>query len=301
MDVHAHLAGAYERAAPTYDRAAFSHHAELGERLAQRVLLGPGGRVLDVGCGAGAGLRSSPLPGGWGRGARRSGSTSPRGWSRARARRRPGSSRCAPRWMDGASLDFEDEHFDAVLCAFTIAAIPDAAGALAEMRLRAPATGTIGVERMSGERVDDEWVWEGELMGELAGQAPPELLETVGRLSGRFAGAPRLHAALANAGFREIKMDREYVEPHVPERGGVVGVVHVRRRAGVRRVAPGGGAARVPRTRDGAPGVREPQRPHAALRGAPGDGGGFHARPPAPRWARGAERRGSRRASAGSE
>src|SRR3954453_13206226 len=56
MDVQAHLRGAYERAAPTYDRAAFSHHAPFGEELAQRVLLGPGGRVLDVGCGAGGAL-----------------------------------------------------------------------------------------------------------------------------------------------------------------------------------------------------------------------------------------------------
>jgi O-methyltransferase/aklanonic acid methyltransferase len=56
VDVQAHLRGAYERAAPTYDRAAFSHHAPFGERLAQMVLLGPGGRVLDVGCGAGGAL-----------------------------------------------------------------------------------------------------------------------------------------------------------------------------------------------------------------------------------------------------
>jgi hypothetical protein len=53
-------------------------------------------------------------------------------------------------------------------------------------------------------------------MGEVADQAPPELLETVGRLSGRFAGAPRLHAALADAGFREIKIDREYVDRTYP-------------------------------------------------------------------------------------
>ncbi len=117
--------------------------------------------------------------------------------------------------MDGASLDFEDEHFDAVLCAFTIALIPDAAGALAEMRRVLRPTGTIGVA-VWDDVVDDEWVWEGELMGEFANQAPRELLETVGRLSGRFAGAPRLHAALADAGFQEIKIDREYVDRAYP-------------------------------------------------------------------------------------
>jgi len=49
MDVQAHLRGAYERAAPTYDRAAFSHHAPFGERLAQMVLLGrEGGTEHDL-------------------------------------------------------------------------------------------------------------------------------------------------------------------------------------------------------------------------------------------------------------
>ena len=98
MDVNAHLAGAYERAAPTYDRSGFSHHAPFGERLAQLVLLGPGGRVLDVGCGAGGALLPAALARRADR-ARRSASTSPRGWSRARARRRPrrSSTGCAPR------------------------------------------------------------------------------------------------------------------------------------------------------------------------------------------------------------
>lgn len=213
MDVHAHLAGAYERAAPTYDRAAFSHHAELGERLAQRVLLGPGGRVLDVGCGAGAALVAA---------ARRVGPTGEavgidlsEGMVARTREAAAGLEQVRAEVMDGASLDFEDEHFDAVLCAFTIAAIPDAAGALAEMRRVLRPTGTIGMA-VWDTIVDDEWMWEGELMGELADQAPPELLETVGKLSGRFAGAPRLHAALTDAGFREVKIDREYVDRTYP-------------------------------------------------------------------------------------
>ena len=72
-------------------------------------------------------------------------------------------------------------------------------------------TGSIGVA-VWDDISDDEWKWEGELMGEVAGQAPPELLETVGRRSGRFAGTPKLHAALADAGFDEIKIDRSHVD-----------------------------------------------------------------------------------------
>ena len=118
MDVHAHLAGAYERAAPTYERAAFSHHAPFGERLAQLVLLGPGGRVLDVGCGAGGALVPA---------ARRVGPTGEAvgidiapgdGRAHARGGRGGGLEQVRAEVMDGAALEgFEDEHFDAVLCA----------------------------------------------------------------------------------------------------------------------------------------------------------------------------------------
>jgi len=215
MDVHAHLAGAYERAAPTYDREPFSHHAPIGARLAQLVLLGPGGRVLDVGCGAGGAL----IPA-----ARRVGPTGEAiGVDLSEgmvARTREAAALAELDWvraevMDAASLDFEDEHFDAVLCAFTLGSVADADAALAEMRRVLRPRGTIGVALWEGV-VDDEWQWEGELMGEVAGQAPPELLEEVGRRSGRVAGAPKLHAALKDAGFDDIKVDRMHVDRTFP-------------------------------------------------------------------------------------
>ena len=215
MDVQAHLAASFERAAPTYDRVPFSHHAPFGEALAKLVVLGPGGRVLDVGCGAGGAL----LPAAWRVGptgeavgvdlsegmvvrTREAAADAGLAWVRAEV-------------MDGASLDFEDEHFDAVLCAFTLGAIPDAAGALAEMRRVLRPTGTIGVA-VWDDIVDDEWLWEGELMGEVAGQAPPELLETVGRQSARFMGAPRLHVALRDAGFDDIKVEQTHIDRVFP-------------------------------------------------------------------------------------
>ena len=120
MDVKAHLAGAYERAAPTYDREPFSHHAPFGEGLAKLVRLGPGGGVLDFGCGAGGAL----LPA-----ARRVGPTGEAvGIDLAEgmvARTREAAAEAGLDWvraevMDAASLDFEDAHFDAVLCAFAL-------------------------------------------------------------------------------------------------------------------------------------------------------------------------------------
>ncbi len=216
MDVNAHLAGAYERAAPTYDREPFSHHAPLGERLAQLVLLGPGGRVLDVGCGAGGAL----LPA-----ARRVGPTGEAvGVDLSEgmvARTREAAAEAELDWvraevMDAAALDFEDAHFDAVLCAFALGSMADADAALSEMRRVLRPTGTIGVA-LWDQIVDDEWQWEGEMMGEVAGEAPPALLEEVGRRAGRVASAPKLHAALKDAGFDDIKIDRMHVDRTFPD------------------------------------------------------------------------------------
>jgi len=207
MDVHAHLAGAYERAAPTYERAGFAHHAPFAERLAQLVVLGPGGRVLDVGCGAGGAL----LPA-----ARRVGPTgeaigidlAPGMVERTRAAaEEAGLEQVRAEVMDGAALAFEDERFDAVLAAFTLSAIRDAERALAEWRRVLRPTGTLGVAVWEN-LLDEGWVWEGELIREFAAEVPAELLETVARMTARFSRAAPLRAALEGAGFTDVKVQR---------------------------------------------------------------------------------------------
>ena len=206
-DVHAHLAGAYERAAPAYERAGVAHHAPFSARLADLVLLGPGGRVLDVGCGAGGAL----LPA-----ARRVGPNgeavgidiAPGMVERTRDGGRGGGARAGPRRGDGRrrARGFEDESFDAVLAAFTLAAIPDADGALAEWRRVLRPTGMLGVAVWT-KLVDDGWRWERELNDRFAGEVPPELLQTAGSLFGRFGEAPRLREALERAGFRDVSVE----------------------------------------------------------------------------------------------
>jgi ubiquinone/menaquinone biosynthesis C-methylase UbiE len=216
VDVQAHLAGAYDRAAPTYERAGIAQHAPFAERLAGMVLLGPGGKVLDVGCGAGGAL----LPA-----ARRVGPTgeaigidlSPAMVQRTReAAAEAGLEQVEAEVMDGAALDFEDERFDAVLAAFVLAAIPDADAALAEWRRVLRPTGTIGVAVWEN-LLDNRWTWEGELIRELAAEVPRELLEEVGRMTGRFADASALRAGLEGAGFRDVTIERMDAERTFPD------------------------------------------------------------------------------------
>jgi ubiquinone/menaquinone biosynthesis C-methylase UbiE len=211
VDVHAHLAAAYERAAPTYERSGFAHHTPVAEQLAHRVLLGPGGRVLDVGCGAGGAL----LPA-----ARRVGPTgaavgvdlAPGMVERAReAAQEANLEQVRVQVMDGAALEFEDGAFDAVLGAFVLAATPDADRALAQWRRVLRPTGTLGVAVWEN-LLDDRWAWEGELIREFAPEVPRELLETVGRMTGRFATATTLRGGLESAGFGGVQLERMDVE-----------------------------------------------------------------------------------------
>jgi O-methyltransferase / aklanonic acid methyltransferase len=212
VDVHAHLVGAYERAAPTYERVGVAQHAPFAERLAQRVRLGPGGRVLDVGCGAGGAL----LPA-----ARRVGPTgeavgidiAPGMVERTRAAaEEAGLEQVEAQVMDGAALDgFEDGHFDAVLAAFSLSAIPDADAALSEWRRVLAPTGTLGVAVWTN-LLDDAWAWESELNNRFAPEVPQELLQTVGRLQGRFNNEPQLREALEGAGFQEVASETAHVD-----------------------------------------------------------------------------------------
>ena len=86
-------------------------------------------------------------------------------------------------------------------------------------------------------------------MGEFAGQAPPELLAEVGRRSGRVAEAPRLHAALKDAGFDDIKIERSHVDRTYPSAEAWWDWFRSGGAARLRRVAAGGGAGGVPRPR----------------------------------------------------
>ena len=77
-----------------------------------------------------------------------------------------------------------------MLAAFTLAAIPDADGALSEWRRVLRPTGTLGVATWAN-LIDDAWAWESELNDRFAPEVPPELLEAAGGLFGRFGRRQR--------------------------------------------------------------------------------------------------------------
>jgi ubiquinone/menaquinone biosynthesis C-methylase UbiE len=209
--VHERLIGAYDRAAPSYDVAGFTWFEPFGKRLAELVLLGPGGRVLDVACGAGASL----LPA-----ARRVGPTgqavgvdlAPGMVVRAQiAAREAGLEQVRAEVLDATELPFEDATFDAVLCGFGLPAVADPDAALAEGRRVLTPRGSLGVSAWEN-LLDDRWHWEQRLIEELAAEVPPELIATVGRMSERFNEEHKLRAALEAAGFSDVAVERMVVE-----------------------------------------------------------------------------------------
>jgi len=135
----------FNGAAGAYDRTGPSVFAEFGARLVEQVPFGAGAHVLDVATGRGAVL----LPA-----ARRAGSA---GYvtgvdlsalmlvEAARAARLEGLTNVDLLKMDAEHLDFPDQSFDVVLCAFALFLFPDMEAALREIYRVTKPGGCIGV------------------------------------------------------------------------------------------------------------------------------------------------------------
>src|SRR5215218_1498029 len=121
----------FNRAAASYDIAAFPFFTPFGEALVEYARIQPHERVLDVGCGAGAVLAPAARVAAAATGVE----LSPAMAERARA--------AAPRAEvivgDAASLPFDDGSFDVVLSSFVVFFLPDPTEALSEWaRVLAP-------------------------------------------------------------------------------------------------------------------------------------------------------------------
>ncbi len=117
----------FNRAAPTYGQRGCAYFDYFGKRLVDYAQLRAGERLLDVACGKGAVL----LPA-WEKGAQVTGiDLSPQMLEEAKKRV---PSQVSLLEMDAEHLNFPDQAFDVVFCAFGLFFFPDIQAALSQMR-----------------------------------------------------------------------------------------------------------------------------------------------------------------------
>jgi ubiquinone/menaquinone biosynthesis C-methylase UbiE len=163
-DAKTWIAGVFDRAAPSYDQLAGRYHEHFGERLVELSGVGSGDAVLDVACGRGAALVPA---------ATRVGTTgkavgidlSPEMVRLARHAVAGAGVDADVRVMDAEHLEFPASTFTAVLCAFGVFFLPDAARALAEFRRVLVPGGLVGLSTWGEE--DPRWAWENDVFADI--------------------------------------------------------------------------------------------------------------------------------------
>jgi ubiquinone/menaquinone biosynthesis C-methylase UbiE len=191
------LAGAFGRAAPTYERAGPPFFGAVASRLVAFADLPAGACVLDVATGAGAALVEA---------ARRAGPAGmvvgvdlaePMVGEARRRLRAAGVGNAAVLVMDAEALGFRAGVFDAVLCASAIHLLPHPVRALRGFRRVLRHGGTLAVA-VFGADLDQRWRWRGELLARLAPRVEP--------LGRRFDQAS-LRQALVEAGLQSVAVE----------------------------------------------------------------------------------------------
>jgi ubiquinone/menaquinone biosynthesis C-methylase UbiE len=194
----------FDRAAATYDVAAFPFFTPFGEALVEFAAIESDERVLDVGCGAGAALAPA---------AERAASAvgveiSPEMAERARAAAPSADVRVG----DATSLDFDDASFEVVLSAFTVFFMPDPTAALTEWRRVLAPGGRIVLSTWAAG--DPRWEFERQIRRGYLGEIEPAVLKELGHglaLLERFSDAEKVAGELSTAGFGEIEQAEERV------------------------------------------------------------------------------------------
>ena len=202
--------GLFDRAAATYDIAAFPFFTPFGEALVEFARISPADRVLDVGCGAGAALAPA---------ARLAASAvgvelSPVMAERARAAA-PGAEILVG---DASSLDFADDAFDLVLSAFTVFFMPDPTAALREWRRVLAPGGRIALSTwLQG---DPRWSWENEVRKQFRDEIRPDALQQLAsgmQILERFETAAGVAHELEAAGFAVDEQREHAIEFVFPD------------------------------------------------------------------------------------
>jgi ubiquinone/menaquinone biosynthesis C-methylase UbiE len=196
------LAGAFGRAATTYDRTGPPLFTNVAARLITLADLGVGGRVLDVATGPGVALAAAAQL------------TGPAGLlvgvdlaepmvAEARQRlQQAGVTAAQLAVMDAEALAFRAGVFDAVICASALQLLPRPVAALRGFKAVLRAGGTLAVA-VFGADLDRRWAWRGALLQRLGPALDP--------LGQRF-DQTSLANVLAAAGFRGMRVRVERLD-----------------------------------------------------------------------------------------
>lgn len=200
--------GVFNRSAATYGQVGPGYFAHFGRRLVEFAQIPAGARVLDVACGRGAILfpaAEAVGPSGAVTGVDLSAQMVDETGREITARALPNA---RVMQMDAEHLQFEDAHFDMVLCGFAIFFFPQLNRALAEIhRVLAPG-GQVAVSTWGSTR-DHRWEGLGKLV---KAYTSPEPEEEDASQSGPDFGTPAgLKAILAGGGFNSLRAESETV------------------------------------------------------------------------------------------
>jgi ubiquinone/menaquinone biosynthesis C-methylase UbiE len=198
-------AGVFGRAAATYDSIGPHYFSVLGRRLVELAEVPEGARVLDVGCGRGAVLFPAAERAG------ASGQVSgvdlaePMVLATGSEIQRRGIRNADVRVMDAEQLQFGDNSFDLVLCAFALFFLPHAGQALSEFRRVLKPGGWVALSTWGDG--DTRWSW---CIALLKSYLPPEPRQTKAEIG--FDKPEHMQQHLRAAGFRDVRVIEETSE-----------------------------------------------------------------------------------------
>lgn len=209
-----HLAGVFDRAAPTYDSIGPHYFSHFGRRLVELVQIAEGARVLDVATGRGAAL--FPAAAAVGAHGRVIGidfaPTMVTETGKELAARSVANAEVHQ--MDAEHLEFPDAAFDYVLCGFANFFFPQLTGAMAEIGRVLKPNGQIGVTTW-GSTFRERMNWLEELVKAYLAPGPQASVAGAQPSGGQqpvFDTPAGLEAILQAAGFTAIRVFAEETE-----------------------------------------------------------------------------------------
>jgi ubiquinone/menaquinone biosynthesis C-methylase UbiE len=209
MGPRAGWAAVFDRVADDYDTVGVDFFKPIAAGLVQALRVGPGERVVDIGCGRGAALgplATATAPDGSVVGL----DISPRMIKLAGAEAAAAGLEVDLRVGDATAPDVPQAAFDVVLSCLVLFFLPDPLEALRRWRELLVDGGRVGVATFGP--ISDQWRTGVDSV--LAEHLPPDMLDArKSRAAGPFGSDHGMEELLADAGYREIRTTTANVSP----------------------------------------------------------------------------------------